>query len=143
LFLSEETDLIFQRLHTQFSPLADGIGFVHWAKKEGYRLVLATNPVWPLSVVAQRMQCSGLTPADFEFVTEPKTFCTTKPRIHFYEEIMQKLAANPSRVWMVGDHPRKDGSAKKRGIRVFIVNRAHESGSFAQLKKILIKENAR
>lgn len=96
-------------------------GLIDRLKSAGLRLVLATNPVFPLSAFKTRLKWVGLDYSDFEFVTDysNSTFC--KPNPEYYREIMQKLGLQPSECLMIGNNVTEDMAAAQAGIRVFLV----------------------
>ncbi len=97
-------------------PLIDGL------KAAGLRVVLATNPIFPLVGVSTRLGWIGLSPEDFELVTnyDNNTFCKPNPR--YYEEILAKLGVKPEECVMLGNSIPEDMTAEKLGMKVFLVN---------------------
>lgn len=97
-------------------PLIDDL------KAAGLRVVLATNPIFPLVGVSTRLGWIGLSPEDFELVTnyDNSTFCKPNPR--YYEEILAKLGVKPEECVMLGNSIPEDMTAEKLGIKVFLVN---------------------
>lgn len=97
-------------------PLIDDL------KAAGLRVVLATNPIFPLVGVSTRLGWIGLSPEDFELVTnyDNNTFCKPNPR--YYEEILAKLGVKPEECVMLGNSIPEDMTAEKLGMKVFLVN---------------------
>lgn len=97
-------------------PLIDGL------KAAGLRAVLATNPIFPLVGVSTRLGWIGLSPEDFELVTnyDNSTFCKPNPR--YYEGILAKLGVKPEECVMLGNSIPEDMTAEKLGMKVFLVN---------------------
>lgn len=97
-------------------PLIDDL------KAAGLRVVLATNPIFPLVGVSTRLGWIGLSPEDFELVTnyDNSTFCKPNPR--YYEEILAKLGVKPEECVMLGNSIPEDMTAEKLGMKVFLVN---------------------
>lgn len=91
-------------------------------KAAGLRVVLATNPIFPLAGVITRMAWVNLSPQDFELVThyDNSTYC--KPNTKYFEEIMQKLGVKPEECFMVGNSVAEDMVASTLGINTFLVN---------------------
>lgn len=113
-------------------------------KEKGYRLVLATNPLFPAIATQSRIRWAGLSPADFELITtyENASFC--KPNTRYYEEILRKIGASPEECLMVGNDVDEDMIAGTLGMRLFLltdclINKrekdvsAYPHGGFAQL----------
>lgn len=87
----------------------------------GFRVVLATNPLFPRVATHSRIRWAGLEPQDFELVTtyESSRFC--KPNLRYYEEILEKLQVQPGECLMVGNDADEDMIAEKLGMRVFLL----------------------
>lgn len=114
-------------------------------KDKGFRLVLATNPLFPAVATQSRIRWAGLNEADFELVTtyENSSFC--KPNLKYYEEIVNKLGLDPAQCLMVGNDVGEDMIAGKLGMKTFLltdclINRvqadidAYPHGSFEALE---------
>jgi len=117
-------------------------------KEKGYRLVLATNPLFPAIATQSRIRWAGMQVSDFELVTtyENSSFC--KPNVKYYEEIVQKLGLDPAECLMVGNDVGEDMAAGRLGMKTFLVtdcliNRVNEDieayphGSFEALKSYI------
>lgn len=90
-------------------------------KKSGYRLVLATNPVFPLTAVEARIEWAGLKSEDFDFVTTYENVSYCKPNPAYYKEIASILSLNPEECLMVGNDVEDDMVAKQIGMHVFLL----------------------
>lgn len=90
-------------------------------RKMGYRVALATSPIFPETATRQRMDWAGLDHGDFEFVTtyENSKFCKPNPR--YYLEILSKLGVAPEECLMVGNDVGEDVYAGlNAGLSVFL-----------------------
>lgn len=130
-----------------FSPESKEI--VEKIKKAGYKVVLATNPIFPAIATQSRIRWAGLEPEDFLHYTtyENSSFC--KPNPKYYEEILSKLGLDPKECLMVGNDVTEDGAAKALGMDVFfltdcLINKEEKDisdqphGSFADLEKFIL-----
>lgn len=90
-------------------------------KAMGFRVALATNPLFPRVATHSRIRWAGLEPQDFELVTtyENSRFC--KPNLRYYAEILDKLQVQPGECLMVGNDADEDMAAEKLGMRVFLL----------------------
>ncbi len=90
-------------------------------KAMGYRVALATNPVFPSIATEKRIKWAGLSPSDFELFTtyENSSFC--KPNIAYYEEIIKKLGIKAEECLMVGNDVTDDMIAEELGMKVFLL----------------------
>lgn len=119
-------------------------------KARGYRLVLASNPVFPAVAQKARMRWAGVDPADFEWITAYENAHYCKPNVLYYREIATALALSPEDCLMVGNDVREDMVAAEIGMGVFLMpefllNRDKKSinpyprGSFSQLTAFIEK----
>ena len=99
-------------------------------KQRGYRVILATNPLFPAVATHSRVRWAGLTPNDFALITtyENSRFC--KPGTDYYRDILDTLQVKPEQCVMVGNDVEEDMIAESLGIRVFLltdclINRSH------------------
>lgn len=94
---------------------------VHRLQGRGFRVALATNPIFPRIATESRIRWAGLEPSDFALVTtyENATYC--KPNPDYYREILEKLGLKAEECLMVGNDVAEDGAAQKLGIPVFFL----------------------
>ena len=90
-------------------------------QERSYRLILATNPLFPPEATRKRIAWAGLTPEDFELFTayDNSTFC--KPNLKYYSEILEKAKLPPCECLMVGNDVLEDMIAKELGMKVFLM----------------------
>lgn len=106
----------------------------------GLKVVLATNPIFPLDGMLTRLGFIGLDEDDFDYIASYENSKYSKPNPKFLSEIMKKLKLNPDEVIMFGNDEVEDGScAESLGIKLFLVgdniikDREHEH-SYPTLK---------
>lgn len=139
----------------EFVGARDSCGFTPQAaetvakiKQMGFRVALATNPVFPSTATEHRIRWAGLVPEDFELYTtyENSNYC--KPNPKYYESVAERLGADPSECLMVGNDVAEDMVAEKIGMKVFlltdcIINNKNEDisvyphGGYAELQKYI------
>ena len=87
------------------NPLARKV--VHDLKSK-YKLVLATNPLFPEVAINTRLGFVELEVSDFDYVStyENSTFSKSNPR--YFEEILKKLGLAPNEVLLFGNEVVKD-----------------------------------
>lgn len=111
----------FQTLkeYTEPNPLVKEC--INLLKEKGYRLVLATNPLFPRIATHSRIYWSGLEPEDFQWITtyENSTYC--KPNIKYYEEILTHNKITPKQCMMVGNDVNEDMIAEALSIETYLV----------------------
>ena len=114
----------------------------------GFRVALATNPLFPAIATESRVRWAGLTPQDFELVTTYENSSYAKPNPAYYLEIAKALGVAPEDCIMVGNDVSEDMVAKRVGMQVFLLtdclinkeNRdisLYPNGSFEELVRLL------
>lgn len=91
-------------------------------KEKGFRLVVATNAVFPAPAVVERMRWASLDPKDFELITTFENMHFCKPHLEYYQEILERLGEKPENCIMVGNDVEEDMVAGKLGIKTFLYN---------------------
>lgn len=75
-----------------------------------YAIVIATNPLYPVNAIKQRMAWAGL-PADsdrYALITGTETMHYSKPDPAYYAEILAQVGIEPDEALMIGDSNRND-----------------------------------
>ncbi len=91
------------------------------AREQGYTLVLATNPVFPVSAIRNRMEWAGIDGFEFELVTAYENMHFCKPHLEYYQEVLEKICRAPEECLMVGNDVGEDLVAGKLGIKTYLV----------------------
>ena len=102
-----------------FNPQSNKL--IKTLKQMGYKLVLATNPLFPRVATQKRIKWAGLDENDFELVTVYENSCFSKPNIKYYEKILSDLNLNACECMMVGNDVAEDMIAEKLGLKVFLL----------------------
>jgi HAD superfamily hydrolase (TIGR01549 family) len=88
----------------------------------GYSVVIATNPLFPMTAIEQRLNWAGIPVAehDFALVTSYENMHTCKPHHEYYDEILFKIGVKPEQAIMVGDDRVNDISGgSSAGLHTF------------------------
>jgi FMN phosphatase YigB (HAD superfamily) len=96
----------FPKLSAMIAPRAAAPEIVTWARDRGLHVVIATNPLFPLTAIEQRMAWGGLGVDRFRYdlVTSYENCHATKSSPAYYREILAAIACPPERCLMVGDN---------------------------------------
>ncbi len=108
------------RKYTAENP--DAVKAVELAKKSGAKVVLASNPVFPLDGQLMRMSWVGLKKDDFDYITsyESESFC--KPNPEYYRAVCEKLGVLPSECLHIGNDEGEDmKAAGSIGIDCYLI----------------------
>lgn len=126
---------------------ADTVALV---KKLGFKIALATNPIFPAVATESRVRWAGLDIKDFELYTTYENIGYCKPNPDYYLEIARRLGVLPEECLMVGNDVCEDMIAKTVGMKVFLltdclINKQNEdiseypNGDFDKLCEFIIK----
>ena len=117
-----------QFYQTEFNKIKNICGFdqsaqmvVRKLKEVGYKLVVATNPIFPSIAQKNRIRWAGIDENDFEFYTTYENMHYCKPNPKYYLEIIHKLNCQASDCLMVGNDVCEDMIASKVGMKVFLL----------------------
>lgn len=90
-------------------------------KEKGYRLVIATNPMFPKIAIEKRIEWTGCDRADFEYVTsfEKNHYC--KPQLKFYEEVLSDLNLKAEECLMVGNDLNEDMIVSHLNMKTYLI----------------------
>lgn len=121
---------------------------VELAGKDQRKVVLATNPFFPMAAQKARISWIDLYEENFEFITCYETDCFCKPNPDYYRSICERLGVKPGECLMIGNDEKEDMyAASSIGMECFLVtdymieDAEHhwdgERGSFADMIKKL------
>lgn len=117
---------VFPTLQGLTRPIPEAVHLVEQAVERGYRIAIATNPLFPLTAVLQRLAWANL-PAEkypFEVITSYETFHFTKPDPAFFVEVIGRMGWPSGVVIIVGDDFEREIIAGRRlGLPVFWIPR--------------------
>ncbi len=100
-------------------------------KSKGYRLLLATNPVFPSAATLARIRWAGLDSRDFEVITTYETIGYCKPNPKYYQTLLEQRNFDPAQVLMVGNDVSEDVEpALSLGMHTYLItdNRIDKTG---------------
>ncbi len=94
---------------------------VEQIKSMGYRVALATNPIFPTCATESRIKWAGLRRDMFELVTTYDNSKYCKPNLDYYRDITEKLGVSGEECLMVGNDVGEDMIAQALGMKVFLM----------------------
>jgi len=115
-----EEDFPKLRATTEFRPQA--VELVEGALERGYKVAIATNPLFPRTAILQRLSWAGFSLEQYPIALVPdfETFHFSKPTPHYYAEFLARLGWPEEPVVMVGDDLENDIlPARQLGLPVF------------------------
>ncbi|UCG84222.1 MAG: HAD family hydrolase [Dehalococcoidia bacterium] len=104
-------------------------------KENGVKIVIASNPIWPLNVQMKRLSWAGLEDIEFDLVTHIGNMSYCKPHIEYYQEVCQRIDEGPEVCLMVGNDPVNDMVVSKIGMRTYLVTEGATDESALELSR--------
>jgi FMN phosphatase YigB (HAD superfamily) len=105
--------------YTQQEPVAQKI--VELCYNKGLEMVIASNPIFPLSAMKHRLRWAGLADYPYRLITAYENMHFCKPHREYYEEILHLLNRQASECLMIGNNIREDLAAEKAGIKTYLL----------------------
>ncbi len=101
----------------------DAAKVIKQIKDMGFKVALATNPLFPSSATMSRIRWAGLDREDFELVTTYDNSRHCKPNLDYYRDILNELGVSAEECLMVGNDVDEDMIADQLGMKVFLLPR--------------------
>ncbi len=112
----------FKRLKDYSKPNPYARQIVEKANKLVDKVILSTNPIFPLVATKTRMGFVNLTPEDFTYVTTYENSAYSKPNPKYFSELLKMFDLKPEEVILFGNNTYEDGEcAYQLGIKTYMV----------------------
>ena len=122
------THIFDEFYQTEFQNVSKVCGFspksaelISKVKKLGFRVALATNPLFPVVATESRIRWAGLKKEDFEAFTSFENSNFSKPNPKYYLEVCEKIGVKLDECLMVGNDVGDDMVAEQLGMKVFLL----------------------
>jgi FMN phosphatase YigB (HAD superfamily) len=86
----------------------------------GYDVVIATNPLFPATAIAQRMEWAGVDGFPYRLVTSYENSRTCKPNLAYYQRILETIG-HPAQACLVVGNEAMDMVAGRLGCATFFI----------------------
>lgn len=119
-------DEVFPTLRGLTHPRSGAIELVEWAFERGYRVAIATNPLFPQKAIYHRLHWAGLPPEKYPFdvISSYEGFHFTKPNLTYFAEVLARMGWPVGPVVVVGDDPELDIiPAQRLGLATYWIER--------------------
>ena len=116
---------IFPNLKSLTQPLPQAVEFIEAAQGRGYRIGIATNPLFPRTAILQRLNWAGISPEKYPFDLIPsyENFHFAKPNPAYFAEFLGRMGWPEGAVLMIGNDPDHDvRGAQGMGLPVFWIS---------------------
>jgi FMN phosphatase YigB (HAD superfamily) len=121
--IDEFYDTVFPTIgeHTRLRP--DAAPLIEWALDCGYRVAIATDPLFPRKATWHRIRWAGLEPEKLELISTFEDFHFTKTHTAYYAEVLGRLGWPDGPVLMVGNDIDRDLlSAHRLGLKTYFID---------------------
>lgn len=113
------------------------------AISKNYKIVIATNPMFPEVVAEKRLKWAEL--GEFrnkiKLITTGENFHYTKPDINYYNEILSKIGEKAEKCLMIGNDRFNDGAASLVGIDFYHLKESGDIQLFLEPKFLMEQTN--
>lgn len=118
----------FPRLRGLTRPRPEARPLLESLLAAGYQLAIATQPVFPLTAIRQRLEWAGIGDLPFAWITSYETSHACKPAPAFFQEILERLGRAPADCLMVGnDGPADLDAAAQLGLLTYWITDSESS----------------
>ncbi len=125
-------DHIFPTLGGVTTPKPEAKPFIDWAFSQGFRIAIATDPLFPRKATHHRLRWAGFEPEQFELISSFENFHFSKTHPAYYAEILGRMGWPEGPVLMVGNDLERDiRPAQMLGLATYHVD--DESASPSEL----------
>ena len=127
--IEEFYDNVFPTLgqHTRQRPEAAPL--IEWAQSCGYRIAIATDPLFPRKATHHRLRWAGFDPDRFELVSTFEHFHFSKTHPAYYAEVLGRLGWPEGPILMVGNDIARDLiPAQRLGLKTYFIDGESVSG---------------
>ena len=111
----------FKSLQIHSKPNLYAWEVLDYLNSKGVGAVIATNPVFPLIAIKERIRWAGVDEYEYKLITSYENMKYCKPHLHYYKQILKELNAKPEDCLMVGNDMQEDMVASRLGMKTFLV----------------------
>jgi FMN phosphatase YigB (HAD superfamily) len=112
---------VFPTLGTGYGPVAGARDAIEAARALGWRVAVATQPIFPLEAIGHRLAWAGLADVEFDAVTSYEVMRSCKPQLSYFAQVCEMIGCAPQDCVMVGDDAGADMPASAAGLTTYFV----------------------
>lgn len=120
-FFDDYYDRAFPLLHSLCQGHALVPGMIESIFASSKKVVIATNPVFPVKAIQHRLDWAGIGHFPFDLITSYEVMHFCKPHPEYYQEISDMIGVPPEQCLMVGNDREEDLPAASIGMRTYLV----------------------
>lgn len=107
------------RVFTKPNPYAKEV--IKLAFNLGLKVVIATNAVFPLTAIRERLSWAGIDDFPYYLITSMEIIHSCKPFLEYYKEILEIVKEEPENCLMVGNDIEEDMAARKLLVNTYLI----------------------
>ncbi|HSM71027.1 MAG TPA: DinB family protein [Anaerolineales bacterium] len=120
--LDEFYDTVFPKLNVTTDPRPEAVPLIEWVLSKGFRVAIATDPLFPRKATYHRLRWAGFDPGQFELISTFENFHFSKTHAAYYAEMLGQLGWPEGPVVMVGNDMQRDLiPADRLGLTTFLI----------------------
>jgi FMN phosphatase YigB (HAD superfamily) len=112
---------VFPALGVGYGPVDGAREAIAAARALGWKVAIATQPIFPRAAIEHRLAWAGLSDMEFDLVTSYESMGACKPDPMYFHQVCAGIGCAPADCLMVGDDPVTDMGARGIRIRTFFV----------------------
>jgi len=127
--LEDFYDQVFPTIGEYTRQRPDAAPLIEWALSQGFRVAIATDPLFPRKATWHRVRWAGLNPEKLELISTFDDFHFTKTHPAYYAEVLGRLSWPEGPVLMVGNDISRDLlPAHQLGLKTYFIDGESASG---------------
>jgi FMN phosphatase YigB (HAD superfamily) len=116
-------DNIFPALASHTKQRAEAVALIEWALSSGFRIAIATDPLFPRKATYHRVRWAGIDPDHVELISTIEHFHFTKTHPAYYAEVLGRLGWPDGPILMVGNDVDRDLTpAHRLGLTTYFID---------------------
>jgi len=121
---------IFPTLASNTRQKEEAASLMQWALSCGYRVAIATDPLFPRKATYHRIRWAGIDPDQVELISTFEHFHFTKTHPAYYAEVLGRLGWPEGPVLVVGNDIKRDlEPAHRLGLATYLIDGESASGA--------------
>lgn len=102
------------------------------------KIIIASNPLWPLTAQLKRLEWAGIGDIQYDLITHIENMSYCKPRLEYYKQICRMIDAAPESCLMVGNDPVNDMAVAQINMHTYLtLDYVGEAGSDLSMSRAL------
>jgi FMN phosphatase YigB (HAD superfamily) len=121
--LEDFYDNVFPTLELHTKQRVEAASFIEWALSRGFRVAIATDPLFPSKATHHRVRWAGIDPEKVELITTYEQFHFSKTHPAYYAEVLGRLGWPEGPILMVGNDVTRDlQPADRLGLATYFMD---------------------